>query len=344
MTDREFVTYCYQRVLGREPDVRGLHHYLVALGDRALSREQLLRDFLDSPEFQQRLNAPATVPAAAPAAATAEFVPPGHYYSAIPGTDDRRRALANCRAGPTELPGIDLGSERQWALLDELQPLLESGGLTEEPAGGRRYGLSNPSFGHGDAVVLQALMRHLRPRRIVEVGSGHSSALMLDVDEFHLGRSIEFTFLEPYPDLLRSLMKPGDPSWAIRQQIAQDADLGIFRTLEPNDILFIDSTHVLKAGSDVCRLLFEVLPALAPGVIVHVHDIFWPFEYPSNWLEEGRAWNEAYALRAFLQYNRCFSILLFTNYLVHRDQAWFQRHAPTVLRNAGGSIWLRRDA
>jgi len=341
MTDREFVTYCYQRILGREPDLRGLHHYIMALGDRALSRQQLMLDLLESPEFQQRFSAPAAAPVAA---AAAEFVPPGHYYSAIPSAEDRRRALANYQAGPTELPGIDLGIERQWGLLEELRPLLESGGLADEPAGGRRYGFTNPSFGPGDAVILQALMRHLRPQRIVEVGSGHSSALMLDVDEFHLGRSIEFTFFEPYPDLLRSLMKPGDPSWAIRQQIVQDADLGIFKTLEPNDILFIDSTHVLKAGSDVCRLLFEVLPALAPGVIVHVHDIFWPFEYPSTWLAEGRAWNEIYALRAFLQYNRCFSILLFMNCLVHRDQGWFERHAPTVLRNTGGGIWLRRDA
>ena len=187
-------------------------------------------------------------------------------------------------------------------------------------------------------------MRHLRPRRIVEVGSGHSSALMLDIDEFHLGRSVDFTFLEPYPDLLKSLMKPGDPTWAIRQQIVQEADLDLFRGLAANDILFIDSTHVLKAGSDVARLLFEVLPCLAPGVVIHIHDIFWPFEYPSTWLEEGRAWNEVYAVRAFLQYNRCFSLMLFANCLFHRDRGWFERHAPTILRNVGGSIWLRRDS
>jgi hypothetical protein len=298
-------------------------------------------DFLESPEFLARHAGPSPAPAAAP---LAEFVPPGHSYSAIPSPDDRRRALANYLAGPTELAGIDLGVERQWALLEKLRPLLESGGLTDEPVGGRRFGFTNPSFGPGDAIVLQALMRHFRPRRIVAVGSGYSTALMLDVDEFHLGRSVEFTFLEHCPDLLSSRMKPGDPSWAIQPQILQDADLGIFKTLEPNDILFIDSTHVLKAGSDVCHLLFEVLPVLEPGVVVQVHDVFWPFEYPSTWLDEGRAWNEVYALRAFLQYNRCFSILLFANCLVHRDRDWFERHAPTLLRNVGGSIWLRRDA
>ncbi|MEX0687312.1 MAG: DUF4214 domain-containing protein [Pirellulales bacterium] len=341
MNDREFVTFCYQRILGREPDVRGLHHYVVTLSDRALSRQQLMLDFLESPEFRQRQGTPQ--PAAA-AASTAEFVPPGHFYSAIPSVDDRRRALANYLANPAELPGIDLAIERQWAVLEDLRPLLESGGLADQPADGRRYGFTNPSFGPGDALVLQALMRHLRPRRIVEVGSGHSSALMLDIDEFHLGRSVDFTFLEPYPDLLKNLMKPGDPTWAIRQQIVQETDLDLFRGLAANDILFIDSTHVLKAGSDVARLLFEVLPCLAPGVVIHIHDIFWPFEYPSTWLDEGRAWNEVYAVRAFLQYNRCFSLMLFINCLVHRDRGWFERHAPTILRNVGGSLWLRRDS
>ena len=139
-------------------------------------------------------------------------------------------------------------------------------------------------------------------------------------------------------------MKPGDPTWAIRQQIVQETDLDLFRGLAANDILFIDSTHVLKAGSDVARLLFEVLPCLAPGVVIHIHDIFWPFEYPSTWLEEGRAWNEVYAVRAFLQYNRCFSLMLFANCLFHRDRGWFERHAPTILSNVGGSIWLRRDS
>lgn len=341
MNDREFMTFCYQRILGREPDVRGLHHYLVALGDRAISRQQILMDFLESAEFRQRMGSP---PPSAAAAAHAEFVPAGHFYSAIPSADDRRRAIDHFRSAPADLPGVEMEVERQWRLLETLLPLLDPAGIPEVPAAGRRYGFTNPSFGPGDALGLQAMMRHLRPRRIVEVGSGHSSALMLDVDEFHLGRSVDFTFLEPYPQLLRGLMKPGDPAWAIQERMLQDADLDLFRRLEANDMLFVDSTHVLKAGSDVGRLLFEVLPALQPGVVVHVHDIFWPFEYPSTWLDEGRAWNEAYALRAFLQYNRCFSVLLFVNLLAQRDRGWFERHAPTVLRNVGGSIWLRRDA
>ena len=342
MTDRDFITFCYQRILGREADASGLEQYLGALRDLRMSRQQILMEFVESPECRQGL-ATARLPLTGHAQPT-EFVPPGHYYSAIPSEADRRRASAVRLAKPVELQGIELGVERQWALLEELRPLLESGGLADEPTGGRRYGFTNPSFGPGDALVLQAIMRHFRPRRIVEVGSGHTSALMLDVDEFQLGRSVEFTFLEPHPDLLKSLMKPGDPTWAIRRQILQEVDLDLFRGLAANDILFIDSTHVLKAGSDVCRLLFEVLPVLTPGVLIHIHDIFWPFEYPSTWLDEGRAWNEAYALRAFLQYNRCFSILLFANYLAQRDRGWFERHAPTLLRNVGGSIWIRRDA
>ena len=150
MTDREFVTFCYQRILGREPDVRGLHHYVVALSDRALSRQQLMLEFLESPEYRQRQGTPQPAAAATP---TAEFVPAGHFYSAIPSVDDRRRALANYLANPAELPGIDLAIERQWTLLEDLRPLLESSGLAEQPADGRRYGFANPSFGPGDALV-----------------------------------------------------------------------------------------------------------------------------------------------------------------------------------------------
>lgn len=272
-----------------------------------------------------------------------EFVPAGHFYSAVPSADDRRRAIAAIRDVPS-LPGIELGLERQWALLESLRPLLAVTALHEQPTAERRYGFDNPSFGPGDALILQGLMRFLRPRRIVEVGSGHSSALMLDVNEQFLDRSVEFTFIEPYPALLKSLMRAGDPVGAIHERIVQESDIGLFRALEANDILFIDSTHVLKAGSDVGHLLFEVLPALAPGVVVHFHDVFWPFEYPEGWIEEGRAWSEIYALRAFLQYNAAFRVLLFPGLLARRAPGWFQRYAPVFLRNMGGSIWLRREA
>ena len=105
---------------------------------------------------------------------------------------------------------------------------------------------------------------------------------------------------------------------------------------------FVDSTHVGKIGSDVNYLFNEILPSLQPGVVVHVHDIFYPFEYPRYWIEEGRAWNEAYMLRCFLQYNSAFNILLWNHFLAQFHSAYFQEHMPLCLANTGASIWLRR--
>jgi hypothetical protein len=91
-------------------------------------------------------------------------------------------------------------------------------------------------------------------------------------------------------------------------------------------------------------LFFEILPRLAPGTIVHLHDIFSGFEYPIDWMKEGRAWNEQYILRAFLEFNACFKIRLFGNYMIHRDPEWFRQHMPLCLKNPGGAFWMERVA
>ncbi len=108
-------------------------------------------------------------------------------------------------------------------------------------------------------------------------------------------------------------MRPADLRHRLIEQRLQDVPLSEFQDLRENDVLFVDSTHVAKLGSDVLRIFFEILPGLAPGVYVHVHDIFWPFEYPEPWIAEGRAWTETYLLRAFLQFNSAFRIVLFSD-------------------------------
>jgi hypothetical protein len=122
----------------------------------------------------------------------------------------------------------------------------------------------------------------------------------------------------------------------------QDVPLDRFRALQANDILFFDSTHVCKIGSDVNYAVFEILPSLAPGVLVHFHDVFHPFEYPPAWVYEGRNWSEAYLLRAFLQFNEAFEIVYFNTFLAHFHRALLAELMPLCLRNTGGSIWLRR--
>jgi predicted O-methyltransferase YrrM len=223
--------------------------------------------------------------------------------------------------------------------------------LPARPTPGFRYYLDNPFFAFGDGVVLTAMLRHLRPKRVVEVGSGFSSAAMLDINERYLSGQTRFTFIDPYPERLLSLLTPADRDGVatVVASKVQDVPLSTFMTLEPGDILFIDSSHVAKEGSDVTHLLFHVLPHVRPGVVIHFHDILWPFEYPVSWLLGGRIWNEAYVLRAFLQFNTSFQMLFFNSYLAKRHGTLLASKLPEMLKTpsfedtfGNSSLWLRR--
>jgi hypothetical protein len=173
------------------------------------------------------------------------------------------------------------------------------------------------------------------------VGSGFSSALLLDTVDGWLPGT-ELTFVDPYPALLESLLRPDDEARVtIHRTAVQDLDMAVFAALGPGDVLFVDSTHVVKAGSDVNHLIFEVIPRLAPGVWIHVHDIFFPFDYPPDWVRQQRAWHEAYLLRAFLAFNPSFAIRWFQDFLwqCHGDAL---RRLPWVTTNSGGNLWLER--
>lgn len=243
-----------------------------------------------------------------------------------------------------EIPGIDLNERGQLELLEGLAKFYPEMpfGPTKKP--GLRYYFENSSYLWSDGIFLYCMLRHLRPKRIIEVGSGYSSCLMLDVNELFLENSAQCTFIDPYPNRLLSLISHSDQ---MRNRILpkrlQDIDTALFKELEPGDLLFIDSTHVSKINSDVNHLLFRVLPALKPGVFIHIHDIHFPFEYPRDWVMKGIAWNETYILRAFLQFNTAFRIRLFNTYL-------FQHHKERLLQLLPaanicmGSIWLEKTA
>ncbi len=184
-------------------------------------------------------------------------VPPGHFYSPIPSGDDVRRASATTTRSAASMGGVDLHEERQVDLLRRLAPSMRDLPFGPHPQGGFRYGWTNGLFGPVDGAVLYAMLREHRPRRIVEVGSGWSSALMLDVNDRHLGGSCRLTFIEPYPDRLRSLLLPADnASVEILDRPVQEVDTHLFSQLGPGDFLFIDSSHVSKMGSDVNHLVF----------------------------------------------------------------------------------------
>jgi hypothetical protein len=124
----------------------------------------------------------------------------------------------------------------------------------------------------------------------------------------------------------------------------QEVPLEVFAELGDGDVLFIDSSHVSKIGSDVNRLYFDVLPALSRGVHIHIHDVAGNLEYPREWYAEGRAWNEQYLLRALLMFNQTLQIELFTGWLFNHHQAFFRERMPLCLRGGGGQIWLRKVA
>lgn len=273
-----------------------------------------------------------------------QFVPPGHFYSAIPALSEIRADEARLFAPPPRtLPGVDLREGAQLALLESFLPFYREQPFPADRTPPLRYWFENPSYSWSDAIFLHCMLRHLCPRRVVEVGSGHSSCVTLDTNERFLGGRADCTFVEPYPELLRSLLRAGDEaSIRIIPSRLQDVPLAVFEALEANDVLFVDSTHVSKIGSDVNHLFFEVLPRLRPGVHVHLHDVFHPFEYPRDWILEGRAWTEAYLLRAFLAFNGAFEVVVFNTFLETFHRPWFEANMPLCLRNPGGSLWMRR--
>ncbi len=270
------------------------------------------------------------------------WVPAGHYYSPLvdPGDDLVQKALENEASPADELSSFGIDEATLWTWFERIGIEYDRHRFPEQYApGGSRYHYGNPNFPLADALALTAFMRQLRPKRLIEVGSGYSSCVALDV-----GGPAEFTFIEPYLDNLPQGLA-SDPTFHSRlmRKRLQDVPLDVFTALEAGDILFIDSSHVAKTGSDVVDYLFRVLPALQPGVAVHIHDIFYPFEYSKAWIvDENRSWNEAYLLRAFLHGNPSWQVLFFFDWFYKCRRAELAARMPDCIAHRGGSIWLMK--
>jgi len=240
--------------------------------------------------------------------------------------------------------GIDLREPNQLAYLRQIERHYPGLPFTSERNADTRYYYENPAFPYGDAIVLASTILEFRPAHFIEVGSGYSSGAALDIVEQFLNWATECTFIEPYPALLHTIIHLDDYAHIrIYPQRVQDVPLDTFDRLEANDILFIDSSHVAKTDSDVVHCIFRVLPRLKPGVLVHFHDMFYPFEYPETWVvDENRSWNELYFLQAFLMYNTHWEIQFFNSFMAYRYGEILRRSLPDFLRNPGGSLWLRK--
>lgn len=328
--ERALAELAYRRILRRAPSAAELEHAAQLASSQGPAR--YLEGVFASDEYQFRNRV----------AVRAEF-DAGHYYSPVVNPEALAASGFSVDREVDTLTALRVDDAAMLALWDELLPAMQASGLPAERTDGRRYYAENDVYAWGDALVLWGMLAARRPTQVIEIGSGFSSACMLDAADA-LGLATRFTFVEPYPERLNTLLSDEDRlRCTLHEAPVQATSPELYRELEAGDVLFIDSTHVSKTGSDVNFELFEILPRLKAGVVVHFHDTFWPFEYPDPWIFQARrSWNELYILRAFLMYNRAFEILFFNDYFGRRHAAHAQATLPAFMRNPGGGLWLRK--
>jgi predicted O-methyltransferase YrrM len=270
--------------------------------------------------------------------------PAGHYSSPVVDPDQVVDYVARARpARVQDVQGIDFdlgGMESFWRAHRDF---IAATPFSDTPDGVRRYCFLGGPYNHGDSIILRAMIGAFRPRRVVEIGSGYSTACMLDsADEVGLD-DLRITCIEPYPTRLKSVLREQDAARVrIIEQGVQGIDLEHFSQLERNDIVFIDSAHVLKTGSDVHYELFHILPTLKPGVLVHFHDCRWPFEYSDVQIfEKNYSWNEAYAVRALLMWSTRLRVVFYGSLFALERHELVQEVCPTFLKNPGSAIWVQ---
>ena len=271
-----------------------------------------------------------------------------HYYSPIPDTRELDRK-ADLWTRESSLVGLDLRLDEQLRFLNEVCATYQSEfdfpvDRTDVP---HEYYFNNAEFGLVDGLVLYSMIRHFQPRTVIEIGSGNSTmmaarACLKNKQEQHDSKLIS---IEPYP---RTFIKNGFPGLDSHvTSKVEEMDLAFFDRLRENDILFIDTSHVLRTGNDVCYLYLELLARLKKGVVIHIHDIFLPYEYPRQWVVQNRVfWTEQYLLQAFLCHNRFFEVL-FANYCMTKKhgaemQSVFAAPPGYRERNLSNSFWIRK--
>ena len=263
-----------------------------------------------------------------------------HYYQPI---FDVHELPDDTWAEPNEMVGVDLNEAGQLLLLDKFNYQDE---LIKLPRHEQKRSLDfhhNDSFGPADAEMLYNMVRHFKPNRVIEIGSGYSTRMMkLALDKNRAeGTDSTHICIEPYEmPWLESL----GVDEVVREKV-ENLSIGFFDTLEQNDILFIDSSHVIRPGGDVLYEFLNIIPKLRRGVIVHVHDVFLPYEYPRQWIvEKRRFWNEQYLLHAFLAFNSFVEVLAAVHWLDKNHPDKVSKACPVYgeQRRGSGSFWFRK--
>lgn len=272
-------------------------------------------------------------------------ITPAYFYSPIP---DCRALGDEVFAAESAMVGIDMREAEQVRLVRDVFPRFktEYSRFRQErnPDAPHDFYYQNPQFSGTDATILYCMVRHLRPRLVIEVGCGYSTRVTAAAAVANGGTRV--VCIEPYATepQRHEVFASGFPglSELIRKKV-EDVPLSTFEQFSPGDILFIDTSHVTKIGGDVNYLFLEVIPRLPPGAVVHVHDVFLPHNYPRSWVMERRQFfNEQYLLQAFLAFNTNFEILMANAFMGLRHWNLLRDTFPDAPWWGGGSLWMRR--
>lgn len=266
-----------------------------------------------------------------------------HYYEPT----YREADLPAVTGVERNLPGLDLNEAGQLALLERFNFAEELRAIPAVKPSEAEYGYTARMFGPGDAEAAYSMVRLFKPARVIEIGCGDSTLIMRDAiarnkldDPVYVCRQL---CIEPYE-------KPWLESIGVEvmRQRVEEVDLSVFTELKANDILFIDSSHVIRPWGDVLRELLEIVPVLAPGVLVHVHDIYTPRDYPEAYLrQQRRMWNEQYLLEAYLTQNTRVEIICALNWLKHNHHDRFAGACPIAgsrPETEPGAFWFATKA
>lgn len=265
-----------------------------------------------------------------------------HYYEPMFNPKHLRYSLGKDR----ELPGIDLNDNEQLEILKKFSFNDELIKIPTTKKNDLEFYYDNPSIGLGDSEYLYNMIRLFKPKKIIEIGSGFSTLMAIEAVRQNKkedpGYCCEHTCIEPYemPWLEKLGLK------IIREKV-ENVDKQVFSDLEANDILFIDSSHIIRPQGDVLFEYLEILPILKSGVVVHIHDVFTPKDYLDEWvLDDIKLWNEQYLLEAFLTFNDQYRIIGALNYLKHHYSEQLMQKCPVLMKKKHeepGSFWLIRS-
>ena len=273
-----------------------------------------------------------------------------HYYQPVPDIAELEKRKVWDKV--SSMRGIRFEPQKYVEFLTRLSKeyAAECDWPNERSSDPGQFYLNNGSFSYGCAAPLHCIVRHNKPRRIIEIGSGNSSKVIAEALRLNLLENCEtdYTIIDPYSELDVVLFP--QHTTIVREPV-ELVDIDVFKSLEEDDILFIDSSHTCKIGSDVNYEILEILPRLKKGVFVHFHDIPLPYEYPKTYATNPKFrvfWTESYLLQAFLACNSDFDIVL--------PMAYLQKRCLDVLKQAfpcshkagfgweSGSFWIVRVA